>query len=114
MTLRYLSRQPSDMPLSWGNVHRKRSAWTRLPDGAHLPQAERPTDQPDAARGPTHPAQADGPGRGVSKQRLCQGRVDLVCPLGNDLDHGAATGVTLDGYFLAKATSESCLIAVQS
>jgi hypothetical protein len=70
--------------------------------------------QRDAARGSTLSGQVGGPGRCVSKQRIYQGRVDLVSIRGNDLDHGAASGVTVHGYLLAKAAIESCLTAVQS
>jgi hypothetical protein len=71
-------------------------------------------DQRDAARGWMLLAQASGPGKCVGKQRIYQGRVDLASRRGNDLDHGAASGVTVHGYLLAKAAIESSLTAVQS
>jgi hypothetical protein len=71
-------------------------------------------DQRDAARGWMLLAQASGPGKCVGKQRIYQGRVDLASIRGNDLDHGAACCVTVDGFCSAKAAIESCLTAVQS
>ena len=34
-------RQLSDMPLTWDNVHSEEKRADRLPDGEHIPQADR-------------------------------------------------------------------------
>jgi len=109
------------MPLSWDNVLRKRCAHglacrtrstyrrrtsagprcrgeglIRPRSGASRAGRAWPPGRRFLSRRST--ATVRGPGY---QQRIYQGRVDFASIRGNDLDHGAAFGVTVDGLSLA-------------